>query len=121
MSSVIPSVTFSGREQNIGLPKVNCLKLAGKAGIIASLALIVLTVALIALSQMGSIHPVSGLIAFSGIIPMLMIVKSIDCCRKRVAKRYGINLEVLDNPRHEGHRHHEIRNSPSEDERDNRS
>ncbi len=88
--SSIPRGVHDGEKQ------IKRLDMAIRIVAIAAIACFVLTIALIGLAQAGYIHPLAGLISFGAIFPALFIIKVIDCCRKPVARKHGIDLESYD-------------------------
>lgn len=84
----------------VGIHKIQRIDLAIKVCGVVALILFALTIVFIGLAQAGYVHPVTPLGTFVGVIPALCLIKAIDCCRRNVAERHGINLEQYDAIQH---------------------
>lgn len=63
---------------------------------ITALALFVISIVLIGLTQARYIHPIIPLCSFASILPVLLILKGVDMCRRPIADRYGLTIKAYD-------------------------
>jgi hypothetical protein len=80
-------------QQQEGVKKLKRLDTAIRATAITALGLFALTIVFLGVAQAGYIHPVAGLISFCAILPLLLIVKILDCCQDSIARKHRIDME----------------------------